>query len=165
MKVLHFCPPLGDLSLNAPGLLQYIHALIRHAINVEDLQPPDLDSPVILSLVSALSTRTLTTLHIFVINKSGLEGLIYINDMKNLQSLVVLGENFGIESGVPPWTLPSLISLSLRWWPIPDQQVNNIQFLTGSIFPSLRMLSLMTAIIPSPGLDPAFAPWCAASLQ
>jgi hypothetical protein len=86
-----------------------------------------------------------------------LDGLIYINDMKNLQSLTVMGGQFGIESGVPPWTLPSLKFLTLRWWTIPDQQVKNIQFLTGSIFPSLRALSLLAAIIPSPGLDPAFA--------
>jgi hypothetical protein len=82
IKTLHFDLMPGDQLRTRVDLYEYIHTLLRHARNAEDIWLPDQYSPTTLSLLSILVVRTLTKLEVSL-SGIAMKGLVYINEFKN----------------------------------------------------------------------------------
>jgi hypothetical protein len=143
IKTLHFDLMPGDQLRTRVDLYEYIHTLLRHARNVEDIWLSDQYSPTTLSLLSILVVRTLNKLEVSLSDIS-MEGLVYINEFKNLTELGIESPHskFSASSDISPWALPALRNLS--WMTQQDEELDYMAFLARSSLPALKTLSIFT---------------------
>jgi hypothetical protein len=153
IKTVRFKKELSEIIRDQLVHNEHMHLIVRHAVNVQEFCLPDQYSSNTLSLVSALHGKTLTKLWVAV-RGANMEPLAYIDDMKSLCHLCVVGDRISAPLDITSWTLPSLTFFV--WISVPDRQLDYMRFFTQSNFPSLKTFRLLTQIQPSPMLESTF---------